>query len=193
VYGPCSPSGRADFTNWLYNSDASVYELWFLLGDFNLIRHPENKRRPGGNMNDMMIFNDIISHLDLIEIPLKIKAFTWSNMQQNVLLEKLDWVFTSSSWTNTFPNTMAFALSHVISDHVPYVTQMESSVSKSSVFRFENYWVSFPDFLPIVEYYWQLPCYRDNKALIMSGKLKTAQKRPQGVEQGSFKTQQTDQ
>jgi hypothetical protein len=66
-----------------------VYELWLLLGDFNPIRHPENRNMEGGNVNDMMLFNDIISHLDLIEIPLKNRAFTW-NMQQNVLLEKLD-------------------------------------------------------------------------------------------------------
>jgi hypothetical protein len=72
VYGPCTPNGRADFTNWLYNLDASAYELWLLLGDLNLIRHPENRNRLGRNINDMMFFNDIISHLDLIEIPLKI-------------------------------------------------------------------------------------------------------------------------
>jgi hypothetical protein len=34
---------------------------------------------------------------------------------------------------------MAYSLSHVISDHVPYVIQMESAVPKSDIFRFENY------------------------------------------------------
>jgi hypothetical protein len=71
VYGPCSSNSKADFTNWLYNLDASAYDLWLLLGDFNLIRHPENRNKPDGNINEMMLFNDIISHLDLVEIPQK--------------------------------------------------------------------------------------------------------------------------
>jgi hypothetical protein len=99
----------------------------------------------------MMLFNDIINHLDLVEVPLKNRAYTWSNMQQNSLLEKLDWVFTSSNWTTSFPKTLAYALSHVVSDHVSYVVHMETMVPKAHMFRFKNYWVSFPDFLPIVE------------------------------------------
>jgi hypothetical protein len=45
----------------------------------------------------MFSFNDVILHLDLIEIAFQNRAFTWSNMQNNTLLEKLDWVFTSTS------------------------------------------------------------------------------------------------
>jgi hypothetical protein len=44
--------------------------------DFNLIRCCENRNRPGGNMNEMLLFNDVISHLDLVEVPLKTRAFT---------------------------------------------------------------------------------------------------------------------
>jgi hypothetical protein len=76
---------------------------------------------PGDSTNDMLLFSDIIHHLDLVEIPLKGRSFTWSNMQANCLLEKIDWVFTSSNWTVAFPNTLAFTLTHVLSDHVPYV------------------------------------------------------------------------
>ena len=41
-------------------------------------------------MNDIFIFNEIISNLGLLEIPLKGRQFTWSNMQDNPLLEQLD-------------------------------------------------------------------------------------------------------
>jgi hypothetical protein len=105
----------------------------------------------------MLLFNDIISHRDLIEVPLKNKAYTWSNIQVNCLLEKLDWVFTSSNWTVTFPNTMAYALSHATSNHIPYVIQMETMMPKSNLFRFENFWISFLDFLPTVEFFGQSP------------------------------------
>jgi hypothetical protein len=39
----------------------------------------------------------------LVELPLKGWAFTWNNMQQNPLLEQLDWFFTSVNWIMTFP------------------------------------------------------------------------------------------
>jgi hypothetical protein len=71
--------------------------------------------------------------------------------QDNTLLEKLDWVFTSSNLTPTFPNTLAYALANSVSDHVPYVVQMESDVPKSNIFRFENHWVYHPEFTPTIE------------------------------------------
>jgi hypothetical protein len=69
---------------------------WIVLGDFNFIRGPEDRNKPGGDINDMILFNDAINRLGLIELPLKGRKFTWSNMQQDPLLEKLDWVFTIS-------------------------------------------------------------------------------------------------
>lgn len=48
--------------------DASNFGDWILMGDFNLIRCPENRNRNGGNVNDMMLFNDLINHMDLVDI-----------------------------------------------------------------------------------------------------------------------------
>jgi hypothetical protein len=76
VYGPCTADGKEEFTNWLYNYDASALDSWIVMGDFNLIRFPENRNRPSGNVNEMLLFNDVGSHLDLVEVPLKNRAFT---------------------------------------------------------------------------------------------------------------------
>ena len=51
----------------------------------------------GGDINDMLIFNEIIGHLGLRELPIKGRSYTWSNMQDNPLLEQLDWFFTSAN------------------------------------------------------------------------------------------------
>jgi endonuclease/exonuclease/phosphatase family metal-dependent hydrolase len=88
-------------------------------------------------MEDMMFFNSIISNLGLQEIPLKGRKFTWSNMQQEPLLEQLDWCFTSINWTNTYPNTLMYPLSKVTSDHTPCVIQIGTSIPKAQTFRFE--------------------------------------------------------
>lgn len=94
VYGPCQNPAREEFINWLHNLSIPVDVSWLLLGDFNFLRSMENKNKPGGNVNDMLLFNEFIGHLGLIELPLKGRRFTWSNMQDVPLLEQIHWFFT---------------------------------------------------------------------------------------------------
>ena len=62
---------------------------WMVVGDFNLMRKQEDKNK-GGDLAEMFMFNDAISALGLIEIVLQGRKYTWSNMQPNPLLQKLD-------------------------------------------------------------------------------------------------------
>jgi exonuclease III len=80
VYGPYSEPARSTFVSWLRNLDIQDGINWILLGDFNFYRSLENRNRSGGNFQDTQIFNDVIDHLGLVELPLKGRAFTWSNM-----------------------------------------------------------------------------------------------------------------
>ena len=91
VYGPCQGVLRDVFVNWLYNLQVEPEQKWLLLGDFNFIRSMDNRNLPRGDVNDIFIFNEIIGHLGLLELPLKCRRFTWSNMQDVPLLEQLDW------------------------------------------------------------------------------------------------------
>ena len=43
---------------------------WMILGDFNLMRRPENRNKPGGNLAEMFMFNDTVTSLGLNEIEL---------------------------------------------------------------------------------------------------------------------------
>jgi hypothetical protein len=67
-----------------------------IMGDFHFYLQDGNK--DGGNMQDIMVFNEVISNLGLQEIPLKERNYTWSNMQQNPILEQFDWCFTLINW-----------------------------------------------------------------------------------------------
>ena len=87
VYGPCTGPARVDFIQWLYDMDIHSNDDCLFLGDFNFIRGPENRNKPGGDPNDMCTFNDIICKHNLIQLPLKGRLYTWSNMQQDPLLE----------------------------------------------------------------------------------------------------------
>lgn len=87
VYGPCDEPARSEFIQWFRGHDISDSDNWIFLGDFNFYRSLNNRNRPGGNIADTFIFNDAICHLGLVELPLKGRSFTWSNMQANPLLE----------------------------------------------------------------------------------------------------------
>jgi len=67
-----------------------------IVGEFNLMRGPENRNKPGGDITELLFFNEAISSLGLLEIPLLGKQFTWSNKQQPPLLERIDWFLLPS-------------------------------------------------------------------------------------------------
>ncbi len=73
------------------------------MGDFNFIRSVHNRNLPGGDLNDIMVFNEIISNIGLHELPLKGRTYTWSNMQSQPLLQQLDWFFYFPILDNYLP------------------------------------------------------------------------------------------
>jgi hypothetical protein len=50
VYAPCTPQGKLDFLNWVYNISMPSDKLWLLVGDFNLIHRPEDRNKPRGDI-----------------------------------------------------------------------------------------------------------------------------------------------
>jgi len=173
VYGPCLEPARSTFVSWLLNLDIQDNDNWILIGDFNFYRSLENRNRAGGNFQDTQIFNEVIDHLGLVELPLKGRAFTWSNMQSNPLLEQLDWFFTSVNWTSDFPNTMVTPLARPTSDHVPCKISIGTKIPKSNIFRFENYWTTYSSFFGTVQHSWVQPTsIRDNIVSVLSAKFK---------------------
>ena len=142
--------------------------LWIITGDFNYIRYPSNRNVGSGDMNNMMEFNATISQLALVEIPLKGIWFTWCNMQQAPLLEKIDSEFTSENWSSNYPNTLAIPLAKPVSDHCPFVIKIGTSIPRAQVFRFENFWLQHHDFQQAVKYNWQQPILASDIAKLNS-------------------------
>lgn len=123
-------------------------------------------------LNEMFMFNEAISSLGLVELPLHGKRYTWTNKQQDPLLERLDWFFTSSSWTLSYPNTSAWTMVMETSDHTPCLIKIDTIIPSARIFRFENYWMQHPDFMAIVQHRWSLPTGQNDKAKHISAKFK---------------------
>lgn len=149
---------------------------WLIVGDFNLYRNPEDRNHEGANIPDMLMFNEAISTLGLIELPLKGQCFTWTNKQQPPLLERLDWFFSSVSWTSNYPNTFASTLTMETSDHVPCLISISTAIPKGSVFRFENYWLQHDDFFNQVQLGWFSPTFHHDAAKNITARFKNLRK-----------------
>lgn len=107
-----------------------------------------------------MAFNDLIQHLDLAE------------MQDDPLREKLDWVFTSPSWSLSYSNTSVQVLGRPISNHSPFVINIGTAIPRAALFRFENYWTEFNSFQVVVELHWNTSPYFANAAKTLNSKFK---------------------
>ena len=90
IYDPCTPNVKRSFLEWFGNIQMPPHIDWLIVGDFNLIRKPEDRNREGGDINEMYLFNEAISALGIVELPLLGRYLTWTNKQTPPLMERLD-------------------------------------------------------------------------------------------------------
>jgi hypothetical protein len=93
-------------------------------------------------------------------------------MQQDPLLEQLDWCFTSTNWISDYPSSLMSPLAKSTSNHVPCVVQIGISIPKAQVFRFENYWIDQPGFLEVVHSVWNSEVLATDTASKIAAKFK---------------------
>jgi hypothetical protein len=172
IYAPRTHAGKRDFLNWFKNVQMPDMTNWLLVGDFNLYRSPSDRNKSGTNHAEMYLFNEAISALGLVELPLKGRRFTWTNKQSSPLLERLDWFFTSANWTLSYPITFAYSLVMETPDHVPCVISISTSIPKRSRFQFENFWMEHSNFLSVVQAGWTAPPHITDAAKIITAKFK---------------------
>lgn len=144
----------------------------FFFGDFNFYRSLQNRNKPGGNLAVTLIFNDAIGHLGLVELQLKGRAFTWSNMHSDPLLEQLDWFFTLANWTVEYPSSEVLPMAKITSDHIPCKVSIGTKIPRSNIFRFENYWVDHAGFLQTVLCHWEQAVQMNSASRKISAKFK---------------------
>ena len=94
-------------------------------------------------------------------------------MQEQPLLEQLDWFFTTSDWISYYPNIVVLPLAKTSSHHVPCVVSIDTTIPKAKVFRFEIFWMDMPGFMDYVKSSWNQPVFADMSAsAVLSIKFK---------------------
>lgn len=173
IYAPCTTQGKREFLTWFKNVQMPDFTNWLLVGDFNLYRSPADRNKPRGDHTEMYLFNEAISALGLIELPLKGRRFTWTNKQLSPLLERLDWFFTSANWTISYPTTYVYPLVMETYDHVPCVISISTSIPRRSIFCFKIFWLEHHDFMNVVQQGWVSPTHITDAAKAITTKFKT--------------------
>ena len=128
-------------------------------GDFNIIRYSLEKNKSGGVQIFSDMFNTLFNFHELREIVMSGGIYTWSNNQDDPVLEKLERILVSRDWESIFPNSLVKRLPREISYHSPLILSSgPCKTIKHLEFKFELSWFSNPDFLPFVEKIWKKHC-----------------------------------
>jgi hypothetical protein len=122
-------------------------------GDFNIIRGPHEKNNDNFNGRWPFIFNAIIDSLDLREIVLSGRQFTWANRRETPTYEKLDRFLASVEWEQKFPLVSIRALTRSGSDHTPLLLDSgdQAFLGNKANFSFEFAWLKHEGFYDLVE------------------------------------------
>jgi len=134
-----------------------VHGAWLLGGDFNLIYQAADKNN--ANLDRAMLgrFRRFLDDMDLKEIPLLGRKYTWSNERRSPTLVRLDRAFCCGDWDNIFPDAVLQSTAAGVSDHCPLILGLKVSTSGKRRFHFESFWTKIPGFLDVVKLNWEVP------------------------------------
>ncbi|KAJ4748165.1 RNA-directed DNA polymerase (reverse transcriptase)-related family protein [Rhynchospora pubera] len=99
-------------------------------------------------------FADLIFQLQLFDLELPGRRFTWSNARANPTLAKLDRFLFNLPFSNCFPNVAQSALPNTSSDHLPLLCTIQTNFMRSNLFRVENFFLKLPHFQDLVRNFW---------------------------------------
>lgn len=171
VYGPQSDSDKLLFLDEIRSVRQHVMASWVILGDFNLIYRACDKNNARVNHRLMNRFRWILDELELKELHLHGRQFTWSSETDNPTQTKIDHVFYTQEWEAEHPHCYLQAIGTSVSDHCPMVLACKPFHRRYKGLRFESFWLKQQGFLDQVKASWDRPVHSNNKARVLHIKL----------------------
>lgn len=141
-----------------------VPDCWAIASDFNLTRDSSENNHGNTNVSLSSAFNSTIERLNLFDLPLVDRLFTWSNHRSTPTLARLDCVLLSLHMSHTFLDSSMSSFPKPTSYHTPILLRMSTSIPKANLFRFETAW----DYLPIILPAWAPSSERGVAAMMVS-------------------------
>jgi hypothetical protein len=160
VYGAAQEEFKADFLRELVNlAKDNPYPI-LIGGDFNLLRFRHEKSKGRFDDHWPFLFNAVIDSLDLREVTMIGRQFTWANSLPEPTFEKLDRVLMDANWESKFPIVFVRAPERIegFSDHAPILlTTGTPRLPSKHRFKFELGWLQREGFHEMVKNVWKRP------------------------------------
>jgi len=102
-------------------------------------------------------FRRFLDEVEVKEIPLLRRKYTWSNERSSPTLVRLDRTFCCVNWEDVFPYAVLQSTVLVVSDHCPLVLGMNVASASKRRFHFESFWTKLPGFFEVVQQNWNAP------------------------------------
>jgi len=126
-------------------------------GDFNILRSPNEKNNDKYDHRWPFLFNAIIDGLNLRELEMSGRKYTWANSLEKPTYEKLDRILMATEWEQKFPLSNVIALNRDISNHTPLLLNTRDSSSNATQyqFKFELGWLLHDGFMDMAKEVWE--------------------------------------
>jgi hypothetical protein len=154
VYGPTLRAEKEAFLAEIRDIRAACPGPWLVCGDFNIIYQAADKNNGRLHRRLMRAFRRVIDDLELVDLHLSGRSFTWSNERDRPTLERLDRALASVTWLDEHPNHALRTLSSDSSDHAPLLLVLNTEPWAPPRFRFHNFWTKMEGFLDVVKTAW---------------------------------------
>jgi hypothetical protein len=145
------------------------------MGDFKLVYNEQDKNSGQLDRSLMHRFRRALNHIEIREVLINGRKFTWSNKQANPTMSRIDRAFCTVQWEHLYAKPNLQALSST-SDHNPFLLLPLETPAVRPRFRFESFWKEMPGFYEVVSQAWNRQVQTSlNRLSVMHAKMsKTA-------------------
>lgn len=173
VYGPQEDADKVLFLDELEAIRDACPGPWAVIGDFNLILNESDKNNDRINRANLRRFRRTVATLELQDLHLHGRCFTWSNERENPTLVRLDRVLVSIDWDEKFPHAHLRGLGSDASDHCALLLQTNLGRMSKARFHFELFWPKFDDYDETIVQAWQRPIRQCDPLARLDAMLRT--------------------
>lgn len=171
VYGPQLEGDKIDFLAEIEALRPSMKPAWMIIRDFNLIYKSSDKNNDRLNRRMMQRFGGLLDKIQVKELHLSGRRFTWTDDGEALTQTKIDRAFVSTDWDVLFSGSNLYPLSSACSNHAPLFLVGNESRAKPPQFCFEAFWLQILGFLDVVQDSWQRQILASNPLAIFRLKL----------------------
>ncbi|KAA3460139.1 reverse transcriptase [Gossypium australe] len=154
VYGSPDRTKRKALWGDLMNVLPQDHLPWMILGDFNAILSPMDKKSDQSTGKRCKLFGNFVDTCNLQDLGYIGPLYTW---QRGRTSERLDRALANDAWISTFPHALVYHLPRIKSDHRPIFlkTRPTFNAPRGRLFRFIAGWTEHANFKELVSSKWK--------------------------------------